>query len=224
MDSAATDGSSTGRIGVVQHGQVAVPQTLLIREYFQAANRIDIHNQYRQGLLAIERTWKTKSWELRIFQTVMGMTLVNGYLAFQHITGRETTLRDFVKQPTAWRWPCVPKLWRWWVGVATQGARQAKDSQVDRGDPGDLPHALFNGRALGLRASQVEVQCRLCMDKHASGICKTCSTGVCKTCSTFVARQPPTQSIQHVAAFRTRVQDQLTCALDRVWPSIPPRY
>jgi hypothetical protein len=30
---------------IVQHCQIAVPQTLLIREYFQAANHIDIHNQ-----------------------------------------------------------------------------------------------------------------------------------------------------------------------------------
>jgi hypothetical protein len=84
-----------GAGGVVQRGQIAVPQTLLIREYFRAANRIDIHNQYRQGLLAIERTWKTKSWELRLFQTVMGITLVNGYLAFKYLTDKEMTLREF---------------------------------------------------------------------------------------------------------------------------------
>uniref|UniRef100_A0A7S0QP21 PiggyBac transposable element-derived protein domain-containing protein n=1 Tax=Cryptomonas curvata TaxID=233186 RepID=A0A7S0QP21_9CRYP len=32
--------------GSVGHGEVKVPQTHLIREYFRAANRIDIHNQF----------------------------------------------------------------------------------------------------------------------------------------------------------------------------------
>ena len=168
-----------GAGGVVQHGQIAVPQTLLIREYFRAANRIDIHNQYRQGLLAIERTWKTKSWELRLFQTVMGMTLVNGYLAFRHITDREMTLLEFTNSVALAMCAKVVEGVGGVVGVATRGARQAAmDSQVARADPGDLPHALFNGRALGLGASRGEGQCRLCMDKHASGVCKTCSTGL----------------------------------------------
>ena len=58
------------------------------------------------------------------------------------------------------------------VSAATCGARQAAiDAQVARGDPDDLPHALFNGRALGLGGSGEEGQCQTCLDKHASGVC-----------------------------------------------------
>jgi hypothetical protein len=42
--------------GTVGRGKISVPQSQLIREYYRAANCIDIHNQYRQGLLAIECT------------------------------------------------------------------------------------------------------------------------------------------------------------------------
>ena len=62
------------------------------------------------------------------------------------------------------------------VAEATRGARRAAiNAQVARDDPGHLPHALFNGRALGLGGTMGEGQCRLCLNKHASGVCKTCS-------------------------------------------------
>ena len=114
-----------GAGGIVERGQIAVPQTLLIREYFRAANRIDIHNQYRQGLLAIERTWKTQSWELRLFQTVMGMTLVNGYLAFKYLTDQEMTLREFTNGVALAMCAKVVEGGGGAVSASTRGARQA---------------------------------------------------------------------------------------------------
>ena len=62
---------------------------------------------------------------------------------------------------------------------AAHGARQAAmEAQVAGAHPGGLPHALFNGRALGFDATRGEGQCRLCLHKHASGACKTCSIGL----------------------------------------------
>ena len=49
---------------------------------------------------AIERTWKTKSWEIRLLQIVMGMTLVNVYLAFKYIADKEMNLREFTNSIT----------------------------------------------------------------------------------------------------------------------------
>ena len=167
-----------GAGGIVHHGQIAVPQTIIIRECFRAANRIDNHNQYRQGLLAIERTGKTKSWELRLFQTVMGMTLVNGYLAFKYISDKELTLQEFTNRAALALCAKEGEEGGGCVAAAMRGSRQVDiDAQVARGDPGDLPHALFNGRALGLGGTGGEGPCRLCLDKHASGVCKTCSEG-----------------------------------------------
>ena len=162
----------------VQHGYVSVPQTHVIREYFRAANRIDIHNQYRQGILAIERTWKTKSWELRIFQSVMGMILVNAYLAYKHVTKQDPTLREFTNRVALAMCAKPGEQGSCPIASSTRRAQaDAMDAVKRRADQGDIPHALFSGRALGLGGTGGEGACRTCGDKHASGICKTCSVG-----------------------------------------------
>ncbi len=62
------------------------------------------------------------------------------------------------------------------MAKATRGARRAAiDAQVARGDPGHLPHTLFNGRELGLGVTVGEGQYRLCLNEHALGVCKRCS-------------------------------------------------
>ena len=120
-----------GAGGIVQHCQIAVPQTLIIREFFRSANHIDIHNQYRQGLSAIECTWKTKSWEIRLLQTVMGMTLVNEYPAVKYITDKETTLREFTNSIALALCAKEGEEAGGVVSAATRGARQAAtDAQV----------------------------------------------------------------------------------------------
>ena len=115
--------------------------------------------------LAIERTWKAKSWEIRLLQTVMGMTLVNGYLAFKYITDKEMTLREYTNS-IALLW--VPRRGRRWEGVS----RRRRLPSMHRWLEVILvfPHSLFNGRALGLGGSGGEGQCRMCLDKHASGV------------------------------------------------------
>jgi hypothetical protein len=47
--------------GTIEQRYLDVPQSQIIREYYRAANRVDIHNQYRQGILAIEKTWQTRN-------------------------------------------------------------------------------------------------------------------------------------------------------------------
>ncbi len=38
-------------------------------------------NQFRQGLLHLAKTWKTKTWQTRIQFELLGMTLVDAFLA-----------------------------------------------------------------------------------------------------------------------------------------------
>ena len=56
-----------------------VPQSNIVKFYFEAANSIDIHNHYCQYLLRLEEIWQTKDWWVRIFQTVLGMIVVNSF-------------------------------------------------------------------------------------------------------------------------------------------------
>jgi hypothetical protein len=44
------------------------------------------------------------------------------------------------------------------IAESTRGARQSAIAQVARADPGDLPDALFNGRALGFGATRHGVE------------------------------------------------------------------
>ena len=80
--------------GTVEQRFLEIPQSQLIREYYRSANRVDIHNQYRQGILAIEKTWKTRSRNLRLFQTVIGKILIKALFTFRFITGK-TPSHDF---------------------------------------------------------------------------------------------------------------------------------
>ncbi len=42
---------------------------------------VDRHNRFRQGLLHLAKTWKTKTWQTRIQLELLGMTLVDAFLA-----------------------------------------------------------------------------------------------------------------------------------------------
>ena len=159
--------------GMVRRGVISVPQSLLIREYYGVANRIDIHSQYRQGLLAIERTWKTKSWQLRLFQTVMGMVLVNGYLAYKFLTPHNPTLREFTNRVALAMCAVQEDGAEVDVSSGTRLARQrAGGVRASVSDPGGLGHRLFSARTLGLGGEGAEGSCKLCTNKHACGVCK----------------------------------------------------
>ncbi len=110
----------------------------------------------------------------------MGMTLANKYLACKYLTDKEITLREFTTRVALTRCDKDGAGEGGVVVESTRGARRAAiDAEVARGDPGDLPHALFNGRALGLGGNPGEGQCCKRLNKHASGH----ESGVCKTCS-----------------------------------------
>ena len=43
-------------------------------------------------------SWKTQSWPLRIFQTVMGFSIINVYLAYKYLKPHRPTLRNFTNE------------------------------------------------------------------------------------------------------------------------------
>ena len=53
-------------------------------EYFSYAQKIDVHNHRRQGILALERIIHTKDWSFRIICTALGMILVDAYMMYLH--------------------------------------------------------------------------------------------------------------------------------------------
>jgi hypothetical protein len=162
--------------GSVQQRFLDIPQSHLIREYCRAANSVDIHNQYRQGILAIEKPWRTRSWTLRLFQTVIGKMLVNALFAFRFETGRTLSITDFTNT----------------VAQALCGVGDAEEAEHERGrtratpttsslrnavaqSAGRLSHALVKGTSIGMGNGRHQGPCRLCKNKHATGVCVRCS-------------------------------------------------
>jgi hypothetical protein len=58
--------------------------TAVIKEFFTYFSAIDIHDHYRQGSLALQDYWQTKSWVMRMWSTVLGMIITDAYLMFRH--------------------------------------------------------------------------------------------------------------------------------------------
>ena len=68
----------------------------IISAYFDIANKVDIHNQYRQGDLSLEEYWETKDPYFRILTTFIGFTVTDAFLAFKyHLKDTSLTIGQF---------------------------------------------------------------------------------------------------------------------------------
>lgn len=72
----------TDDYGNVQVRNVSRPDVL--SKYFQSSNVIDIHNQLRQGNLALEEKWSTQNCWFRLATTLIGMCVTDTYLLAKH--------------------------------------------------------------------------------------------------------------------------------------------
>ncbi|OWY95099.1 hypothetical protein PHMEG_00034987, partial [Phytophthora megakarya] len=63
--------------------------------FFSKFSTIDIHDHYRQGSLAIEREWITRNWTHRLFSTILGMVVVDAYLAYRYDTENAGNVDSF---------------------------------------------------------------------------------------------------------------------------------
>ena len=81
--------------GSVVTVNIKLRQPGLVQKYYECCGVIDLANRYRQGALKLEKIWRTHSWQLRIFQSIMGIILVNSMLAFNYDQNDCYTLFDF---------------------------------------------------------------------------------------------------------------------------------
>ena len=114
-----------------------------------------------------------------MFQTIMGMKLVNGYLAHAFLTSKKIKHREYTNIVYLAMCADVDK------GVEVDAARGTRASRVraevsamELMDPGDMPHQIFVASTLGLGGKGGEGRCKICDNYHASGVCKTCSEGL----------------------------------------------
>ena len=55
-----------------------VKRLWIVGQYFDSAGTIDIHNHLS---LSLETALRTHRWDVRLYSTVLGMTVVDAYLA-----------------------------------------------------------------------------------------------------------------------------------------------
>lgn len=68
-------------------------------EYVLGAPAVDVHNHFRQGILALERAIRTHKWPLRIFLTLFGMSVTNAYCCYKKwspLYDEESTFDEYV--------------------------------------------------------------------------------------------------------------------------------
>lgn len=76
-----------------------------VEEYSAHANKVDMHNQLRQGVLSLERVFDTHRWELRTFVSLFGMTITDAYLAMSYFGShrrRTPPFQDFITSIVEW--------------------------------------------------------------------------------------------------------------------------
>lgn len=72
---------NNGRKTIIKK-ECQVPRPQVVQVYFNGFSAIDIHDHYRQGSLAIESGWLTKTWWHRIYSTIFGMILTDAFFAY----------------------------------------------------------------------------------------------------------------------------------------------
>ena len=63
---------------------IEVPRPRVVESMFDAFNAVDVHDQYRQGILKMETNWHTLDPFKRILATVEGMIYTDAYLAYKY--------------------------------------------------------------------------------------------------------------------------------------------
>jgi hypothetical protein len=87
--------------GFVTKTVLNVPQTDVTSTYFMGAKAIDVHNHLRQEILGLEYAWAPQDWWIRMYQTVIGMMVVNSFQMSNYFRNEDTELMKFVNE-TAW--------------------------------------------------------------------------------------------------------------------------
>ena len=71
-----------------------VPRPHVIAQYQHEMGYVDRHNNFRQGSLHLAKVWKTKRWQTRIQLELLGMSMVDAFLACRKIMPKWKDMED----------------------------------------------------------------------------------------------------------------------------------
>ena len=61
-----------------------VARPALLSFYLGVSDKVDSHNNKRQGILRLAKKWKTQDCYFRLFTTIVGMMVIDSWLAYQY--------------------------------------------------------------------------------------------------------------------------------------------
>lgn len=158
---------------------VSVNTTAVPTEYFSYAHKVDVHNHYRQGILALEREIRTRDWDDKLAFTFLGLVMVDAYQMFllEH-PGDEShprlTLRDFVVQvATDLLERGLPEQR---LRVSVRDSTTTTENAVDHGNSLCRSQRMSDVVPRGKKKRKSPIrQCRVCK-RDTSMVCGSCST------------------------------------------------
>ena len=153
----------------------------VISDYFACRDKVDSHNGLRMFPIALEETWKTKRWPLRVFQFLLAITEVNIKLVAEYCfrcdkTSQQEFRRSFAKEM-----------------IYNIYYEQERNKKGKRSSPRALnfahdlvplgPYKTFDGTSLvKCKTRYIQLKCSRCTSRIRT-FC-TCSPGVmlCQRC------------------------------------------
>ena len=158
-----------------------VPRPQLVEDYFNGAQKIDVHNHLRQGRagIALERR-PVRHWKSRFFQSFLGIIEVDAYLAYRRFCpGKKTiTHMEFLRVLTQSlldnKIGCAPDA----PILRSRGDRIGDENPIHRckllRNCDYYVAKAAAAAAIGKTAPQCVLNCRVCGHK-SSMYCLTCT-------------------------------------------------
>ncbi|AYV87237.1 MAG: bifunctional aspartate aminotransferase [Sylvanvirus sp.] len=149
-------------------------------EYFSFAQKVDVHNHRRQGILAMERKIPTRNWAFRLVSTLLGMIMVDAYMIFlneKHLRDEgdeELTFHAFVD--TVGYELATNSL----VDSSLRARRPREDDEAKE-ESENIPNMCSLARISDVierqerKRKSVHLQCKIC-GGHTAYCCQRCST------------------------------------------------
>jgi hypothetical protein len=71
-----------GRPNTIRY-EIQVNRPKVVEQLFNSFSTLDIHDHFRQGSLAMEQGWQTRTWWHRLFSSIFGIICTDAYLAYK---------------------------------------------------------------------------------------------------------------------------------------------
>jgi hypothetical protein len=160
--------------------ELVVPQPKAVEDYYASCGKIDRHNHHRMKTLCLERKLGTKEWLTRVNMSVVGMIVVDAWLAFSGCMQTKEVHKDFYASLAE---ELIDDLYNLVGGGRALGANHEQIPALSRatGAPRSGIYAHLTPmkkrrkpRLGNVTKQRLQGKCRVCQKKTTSYVCSQC--------------------------------------------------